>query len=525
MAFLQRASSIVLSSSEVKRIFNEQPTTTLAHKSRLDIDKPTHEIRKTSIICTIGPASNSIEKLTQLRAAGMNLVRLNFSHGTFEYAKSIIDNTRATFEKLPGRPVAICLDTKGPEIRTGKLKDDKDIFVEEGKEIILTSDPAIQESGTIEKIFVDYVNLPKVVKPGKLIFIDDGLVSVEVIETGDNWVKGKVINSGLIGNRKGVNLPEINVDLPALSPYDKECLQFGVENGIDVIFASFIRKPEDVMEYRKALGEKGAHIKIISKIENHEGVRKFAKILEVSDGIMVARGDLGIEIPAQKVFIAQKMMIAQCNAAGKPVICATQMLESMTVNPRPTRAEVSDVANAVLDGADCVMLSGETAKGKFPIEAVSLMASVCLEAESAMFYASFYNEMRIATAPADYVESLACSAVNAALEQNVGGILCLSTSGNTARLCSKYRPSCPIITITRNPSTARTIHLYRGCYPLLYSNEKKDIWEEDVDTRIKWGLDESLKMGLLRKGELVIIIQGWKRGQGHSNTMRIVIVE
>jgi len=460
----------------------------------------------------------------------MNIVRLNFSHGSYEFHQSIIDNTRKTFDVLPGRPVAIALDTKGPEIRTGLNEDDAEITLESGDLVTLTMDDQYKTSTTRERIYIDYKNLPKVVKPGKLVFIDDGLISLEILETGDNFVKAKVLNSGVLGSRKGVNLPETNVDLPALSEYDIEALKFGVKQGVDMVFASFIRKASDVTEMREVLGEEGKHIQIISKIENHEGMRNFKSILEVTDGVMVARGDLGIEIPAEKVFLAQKMMISQCNIAGKPVICATQMLESMTSNPRPTRAEVSDVANAVLDGADCVMLSGETAKGKYPINAVEMMARICLNAEAAMFYGSYFNEIRQVTVQESVGESLACAAVNATLGSDIGAIFVLTTTGSTARLVSKYRPKCPIITVTRSEQTARICHLYRGCYPLYCETPKPTqddnhaLWQDDVDARILWAMDQARSMGLVNAGMTVVAIQGWKQGVGFTNTMRILTV-
>jgi len=292
-----------------------------------------------------------------------------------------------------------------------------------------------------------------------------------------------------------------------------------------LVFASFIRKPSDVEEVREALGPNGKHIKIISKIENHEGVQNFDKILEVSDGIMVARGDLGIEIAPQKVFLAQKMMISKCNIAGKPVICATQMLESMTYNPRPTRAEVSDVANAVLDGSDCVMLSGETAKGNYPIEAVSMMANISREAESAIFYGPLFNELRaMNTSLLSIDETIASSAVNSALESNAKAIIVLTTSGRTSQLVSKYRPPCPILTVTRNPHTARATHLSRGCYPYLYERNPnlEEDWQGDVDARIDDSIAFAKRKGLLKDGDRVIAVQGWRKGSGNTNTLRIL---
>ncbi|KAK4982050.1 hypothetical protein LTR28_002829, partial [Elasticomyces elasticus] len=315
-----------------------------------------------------------------------------------------------------------------------------------------------------------------------------------------------------------------------------------------MVFASFIRKGSDITAIREVLGEDGKDIQIIAKIENQQGVNNFDEILKETDGVMVARGDLGIEIPPAQVFIAQKMMISKCNIAGKPVICATQMLESMTYNPRPTRAEVSDVGNAVLDGADCVMLSGETAKGNYPKEAVTIMHETCLLAEIAIPYVNAFNELRsLAPRPVPTTETCAMAAVSASLEQNAGAILVLTTrqvtlsfrtltqpankvsSGNTARMLSKYRPVCPIIMVTRNARAARYSHLYRGVYPFHFPEPKPDFntqpWQEDVDNRLKWGIMNAIKLGVLSKGDPVICVQGWRGGMGHTNTFRIVPAE
>jgi len=295
-----------------------------------------------------------------------------------------------------------------------------------------------------------------------------------------------------------------------------------------MVFASFIRRAQDVLDIRETLGADGANIKIIVKIENEQGVNNFDEILKEADGVMVARGDLGIEIPASQVFLAQKMMIAKSNVAGKPVICATQMLESMTYNPRPTRAEVSDVANAILDGADCVMLSGETAKGSYPIQSVLMMAETCYLAESAICYPPLFEELREATPrPTSTVETVSMAAVACAIEQKAGAILVLSTSGNTARLISKYRPNVPIITVTSNEQTARQIHLHRGVYPVWYPEPRgipAEKWQTDVDNRIRYGLRLGLELRIISPGATIIAVQGWKGGLGHTNTVRILSV-
>ena len=341
----------------------------------------------------------------------------------------MIDNARASEKQMPGRPLAIALDTKGPEIRTGNTTGDADIPIAQGTEMNITTDEKYATESDDKNMFVDYKNITKVIEPGRTIYVDDGILSFEVLKVVDEkTLRVRCMNNGRISSKKGVNLPKTDVDLPALSEKDQNDLRFGVKNKVDMVFASFIRRGSDITAIRKVLGEEGKEIQIIAKIENQQGVNNFDEILKETDGVMVARGDLGIEIPPAQVFIAQKMMIAKCNRAGKPSICATQMLESMTNNPRPTRAEVSDVGNAVLDGADCVMLSGETAKGSYPKEAVTMMKETCELAEVAIPYVSLFNQMRDATSkPVSMLESVAMSAVSNSLEINAGAILVLTT--------------------------------------------------------------------------------------------------
>jgi pyruvate kinase len=499
------------------------------HMTKLSIYSTPATFRRTSIICTIGPKTKNVESLGALFDAGMNVVRMNFSHGTYEYHGEVIANTRKMVEgKIEDGVVpcvAIALDTKGPEIRTGMTSSGGDVQLTKGNKIVVTTDPAHLNACDEKQVYMDYTNLPKMVEVGSEIYIDDGLICLKVLEKADTSVTCEIQNSGMLGGKKGVNLPNIDVDLPALSEKDKADIKFAVSQNVDMVFASFIRKASDIAEVRACLGEEGAHINVIAKIENHEGVRNFDEILAVTDGVMVARGDLGIEVPAEKVFLAQKMMIAKCNLAGKPVICATQMLETMTTNPRPTRAEASDVANAVLDGADCVMLSGETAKGAYPVETVDMMGRICLEAESASYLTALTTAVGLHNmGEKDITATVASAAVQAANGMNAGSIVCLTHSGLTAQKLAQHRPTCPILVVTREPRTARIVHLYRGCYPLLYPHDKleSDSWEEDVEKRFQFGMQYLMKKGHMGETSPVIGVQGVAPGQGSTGMMKVV---
>lgn len=471
-------------------------------------------MRKTKIVCTLGPATNDVEIMKQLIQNGMDAARINFSHGTYETHAETIAKLKQAREEL-NAPIPLILDTKGPEIRVKTFKEDK-VRLEEDATFTLTTR---EVEGDVNIVSVTYADLPKDVHRGSRILIDDGLIELKVEDITETDVVCKVVNGGVVKSRKGVNLPGVEVNLPSLMEKDIEDLKFGVENGFDIVAASFIRSAEDVLKIRRVLEENGGgQMHIISKIENQQGVENIDKILEASDGIMVARGDLGVEIPPEEVPLVQKILIAKANCIGKPVITATQMLESMVHSPRPTRAEANDVANAIFDGSDAIMLSGETAAGAYPLEAVATMARIALKAESAVDYAA---KLANTTEPArvNITNAISMAACATAAELKTAAITTVTKSGFTARMISRYRPACPLIASTSDETVWRQMNLIWGCKPMLYTGELPRGGVFDT------ALEIAVKSGLLKNGDTVVSALGMPLGfSGATNTLRVDIV-
>ncbi|MCY8858780.1 pyruvate kinase [Bacillus atrophaeus] len=472
-------------------------------------------MRKTKIVCTIGPASESIEMLTNLMEAGMNVARLNFSHGDFEEHGARIKNIREASKKL-GKNVGILLDTKGPEIRTREMENGA-IELVAGTELTVTMDEVL---GTPEKISVTYEGLADDVQKGSTILLDDGLIGLEVLEVhaDKREIKTKVLNSGTLKNKKGVNVPGVSVNLPGITEKDARDITFGIEQGVDFIAASFVRRSTDVLEIRELLEEHNAgDIQIIPKIENQEGVDNIDSILEVSDGLMVARGDLGVEIPAEEVPLVQKELIKKCNALGKPVITATQMLDSMQRNPRPTRAEASDVANAIFDGTDAIMLSGETAAGSYPVEAVQTMHRIASRSEEALNYKEILSKRR-GQVGMTITDAIGQSVAHTAINLSAAAIVTPTESGHTARMISKYRPQAPIVAVTVNESISRKLALVFGVFPESGQNATS------TDQMLDDAVQKSLNSGIVKHGDLIVITAGSVGESGTTNLMKVYTV-
>ncbi|HCM88693.1 MULTISPECIES: pyruvate kinase [Vagococcus] len=472
-------------------------------------------MKKTKIVCTIGPASESLETLVELINNGMNVARLNFSHGDFEEHGARIKNIREA-AKITGKTVALLLDTKGPEIRTNNMKDG----IVEFSTGDITRIAMKEVEGTREKFSVTYSELINDVVVGSHILLDDGLIDLEVIEidSANNELVTKVLNEGVLKNKKGVNVPNVSINLPGITEKDAADIRFGIENDVDFIAASFVRRTSDVLEITKILEEENAtHIQIISKIENQEGIDNLDDILTVSAGLMVARGDMGVEIPTEDVPVVQKEMIKKCNALGKPVITATQMLDSMQHNPRPTRAEASDVANAIYDGTDAIMLSGETAAGDYPVEAVKTMHNIAVRTEGVLVDRDAYALKLYKKA--DMTESIGQAVGHTAKNLSIQTIVAATDSGHTARMISKYRPKAHIVAVTFSERNARSLALNWGVFPQV--TEKPS----STDDMFTLATKVSKETGFAKDGDLILITAGAPIGEkGTTNLMKIQLI-
>ena len=478
-------------------------------------------MKKTKIVCTMGPNTDNREIMKELALNGMDVARFNFSHGDHAEHKHRLEILESVREEL-GIPIASLLDTKGPEIRTGKLKDGKKVTLKEGDLYTLTTEEIV---GDETRGYINYAGLAEDVKPGDRILIDDGLIELHVREVNGTDIVCRIENGGELGEKKGVNVPGVRVKLPALTDKDKEDIRFGVDAGFDFVAASFVRNADAIREIREILDKKGSAMQIIAKIENEEGIENIDSIIEASDGIMVARGDMGVEIPAEKVPHIQKMIIRKCNLACKVVITATQMLDSMIRNPRPTRAEVSDVANAVYEGTDAVMLSGETAMGSYPIEAVRMMSQIAEESEKYLDY-MFYQRRKVSAENLRNISNTVCySSVATASDLEAPVIVAPSVSGFTTRMLSKWRPKALIAGLSPSMTAVRQMQLYWGVKPF---HAKR---AESTDALLFASVELLKEKGIVKEGEIVVATAGVvTRANRHepvadTNIMRVMVVE
>ncbi len=466
-------------------------------------------LKKTKIICTQGPATDAPGIIEGLIENGMNAARFNFSHGDHAGHKKRIDAVKAAAHKS-GKIISLILDTKGPEMRLGEFKNGAVQLVEGNKFVLVNDDIAGDEA----QATVTHKLLYTEVKVGDKLLLNDGLVELRIDEIKDKNIYTTILNSGKMSSRKRVAAPGVALGLPAISEQDEKDILFGIENDMDFVAASFIQRAADVKALRELITKNGGHMEIISKIENLEGVRNIDEIIDASDGIMVARGDLGVEIPAEDVPIIQKDIIRKCNAIGKPVVVATQMLESMTVNPRPTRAEVSDVGNAILDGADVIMLSGETASGKYPVEAATMMKQIALRIEESLEYKEIFLQKGMHRKNSQ-TDAIAHATVQLGYELNAKAIITPTKSGYTTRVVSKYKPKAPIIAFTQTSQVARHLNLRWGVYPIPGTP-----WL-DILQMIDYSSAASLEKGFVEKGDLVILTAGMKYGEGGTSSIRL----
>ena len=469
-------------------------------------------MRKTKIVCTIGPAVDSEEKLKELMLAGMNVGRVNFSHGNYQDQEERINRFKKVRDEL-GLPIPLLLDTKGPEIRIGKFENNG-IVLQNGATFTLLNEDKL---GNENEVSITYKELYKDVDVGSTILVNDGTIELKVTEIKNKDIVCQVIHGGKLTNTKSMNIPNLILNLPSITEKDEEDIKYGIRAGFDYIAASFIRKPADVLAIREVLKQNnGEHIKIISKIENREGIDNFDAILEVSDGIMVARGDLGVEIPMEEVPIIQKQFIKKTYKAGKPVITATQMLESMCDNPRPTRAEVSDVANAVFDGSSAIMLSGETAMGSFPVECVKTMDTIAKKVESTIKYWKRFRNRTYDIPSTDYEFHINHSICSSAMNVEAKIILAYTECGDTPRLISSFGPQCPIYAITENEVTYRQLSLTWNIKPILVKKNG------NIEEILQEGIEIAKQEGIIKSGDCIVISGGKPEIETNNNLNRMI---
>ena len=473
----------------------------------------TMKLRKTKIICTLGPASESEEVIRELMLAGMNVARLNFSHGTHEEQRGKLERVKKVREEL-GLPVALLLDTKGPEIRTGEFEKGK-VELKKGQTFVLTTEDVMGNEG---KVSITYKNLVKDVQKGDSILIDDGLIGLKVVKVTEKEIICSVENGGTVSNKKGINVPGVELKMPFISKKDKDDILFAVKEGFDYIAASFTRTADDILEIRRILEENNCNfIKIIAKVENDQGIKNVDEILRVADGVMIARGDMGVEIPLEEVPSIQKKLIRKAFETGKPIITATQMLDSMMKNPRPTRAETSDVANAIYQGTSAIMLSGETASGQYPVEALKTMVKIALRTEADIDYDERFKRRSIEDRT-DITNAVSHATCTTAVDLHASAIITVTKSGRTVGMVAKHHPGCMIIGCCMDDYVCRQLNLYWGVQPLLLPKE------DDADALFNSAVAAAEEAGLVSRGDLTVLTAGVPLGvTGTTNLIKVQV--
>ncbi|KAH8244124.1 hypothetical protein KR026_000010 [Drosophila bipectinata] len=504
----------------------KEGSTQLDHICELEISHPATHHRLVSLIATISHSSRNLDTIYHMILKGVNIFRLNFSHESHEMHSKTLELVHEALERIQHetghlRTVAIAADTRGPQIRTGLL--DGEVFLRSGDNIRLSINRDLYDKGNKEAVYVDYMNIINLTKTGDRLFIDDGKLLLHIMEVGVDGLLCEVIQGGQLNNNCNVILPEVEIDLPAVSEKDMYDIQFSMKANVDFLFASAVRSAKNVKELRTVLGEKGKHIKIIAKMDSKIALSRFSEIMRAADGLLLSRADLGTQIPMEKLFITQKSILGQCNKAGKPVIVASNILETMRYQLQPTRAECFDLANAIIDGADCIMLSSEVAIGPYPNETVATCDKLCREAEKVLWFRDLFSDLvSEVRGELDAAHSLAIASVETAKRTNATLIVVLTSSGRSATLISKFRPRCPILALTRCERTARWVYIHRGILPVVYTSEPSNDYTTDVDSRVQFALTIAKKADIINDGDPIVIVSAWKDGGGFTNNVRVV---